>query len=31
MISNIIAGLIGNYMTTAFVIGLIIAAIQVAR
>lgn len=31
MIKDIIAGLIGNYMTTAFVIGLIIAAIQVAR
>jgi MFS family permease len=31
MINDIIAGLIGNYMTTAFVIGLIIAAIQVAR
>ncbi|ANJ25435.1 DUF6790 family protein [Agromyces aureus] len=31
MISDIIAGLIGNYMTTAFVIGLLVAAIQVAR
>jgi MFS family permease len=31
MIKDIIAGLIGNYMTTAFVIGLIVAAIQVAR
>lgn len=29
MIAHIIAGLIGNYMTTLFVVGLIVALIRV--